>query len=148
MPDLPLYLQAFAATAVVSALVLLATAPLLRANRAAVFALTGGVVAGCWVLQISPHWPPTSGLDRLLTIVLPAAALVELVGFNRTRPWLHGLLRLLLAASAGRILLHDSVYLHGIDWPLGQTIAMLVFTTGLLVGLSVLLEKLSNRSPG
>jgi hypothetical protein len=149
MPDLPLYLQAFAATAVASALLLLAAARLLRADLATVVALSGGLVVGCYVLQISPRWPPTSSLDRLLTIVLPAVGLIEAAGsFNRTRPWLKAFFRLLLAASVGRILLHDSVYLNGMDWSAGQSIAALVVATGLLLGLWALLAKLSQHSAG
>lgn len=35
--------------------------------------LAPALIAGWWVLEITPRWPPRNGLDRLLILVLPAA---------------------------------------------------------------------------
>lgn len=45
------------------------------------------IIAGWWVLEITPRWPPRNGLDRLLILVLPAAWLgivaIRVVAKNR-----------------------------------------------------------------
>ncbi|HQU46210.1 MAG TPA: hypothetical protein PK867_25580, partial [Pirellulales bacterium] len=48
-------------------------------NAACVVASGLGIALGCGVLKLRPEWPPANALDRLLTIVLPAATTVELV---------------------------------------------------------------------
>ncbi len=73
-----------------------------------------GFYAGCWVLDVRPHWPPAEDLDRLLTIVVPAALVVELLSaFPRVPRWLSWVLRLAVAACGARVLLHGSIYLAG-----------------------------------
>jgi len=97
-----------------------------------------GFFAGCWWLGIRPHWPPLEDQDRLLLILFPAVIVVEIAaallqskvrslnfanGSPDIRVWnfrsigLPWLLRLVVAATAGRILLHDSSYITDLSGP-------------------------------
>jgi len=157
MPDPLLYLKATATTAIVSVVLILTMAKSRRSpgetwlNSACVLGIGFGLFAGYHVLSWRLAWPPSNGLDRLLTIVLPAALGIELVaGFQSVPRWLAWLFRLSLAATASRILLHDSVYLTGTDgrWALPQTATVLLVSGVLLASLWSLLSWLSRRSPG
>jgi len=162
MPEPLLYLKAMGAAAVVSALFVLAAAAVRRTastarlnvarlNAACVLAIGFGLALGYCVLDWRFAWPPRSGLDRFLTIVVPAALSIELLaGFNRVPRWLAWLLRMSLAAAVPRILLHGSVYLSGSgdNWNLWQAGAALAACGGLLASLWILLSWLSRRSPG
>jgi hypothetical protein len=91
-----------------------------------------GFFAGCWLLSQDPsvplghdadwplgqrlRWPPAQDRDRLLFILLPAVMMVELLAaLPRVRPTLAWVPRLVLAALAGRIMLHGSTNLGGVD---------------------------------
>src|SRR5689334_17690932 len=118
MPDPLVYLRATVAAVLASALVALAARKLLRfegiksAHLDEVLALGVGFIVGCALLPWQPAWPPLSGLDRLVTIVLPLTLGVELVtGFPRLSRRLAWALRICLAAATPQILLHNSVYL-------------------------------------
>src|SRR6478752_3895357 len=83
MPDPIRILGAIAAAAVTAAAVF----SLLRLLRwqsptvAACGLIAGaglGYAAGCAWLGVKPHWPPREDQDRLLLILIPAAAAVEL----------------------------------------------------------------------
>src|SRR5690242_17631285 len=109
MPDPLLYVAAQGSAAVAAAVLVLATGWFLkpfkpaRLQRAVVVAIAGGLGAGFATLRFSIAWPPLNGLDRFLTIVLPAALLIEFAAtFARVPPWLAWLLRLALAATMGR----------------------------------------------
>ena len=41
--------------------------------------VAAGFFLGCWALGSRPHWPPRDDQERLLSLVLPAALLVELL---------------------------------------------------------------------
>ncbi|HVA51151.1 MAG TPA: hypothetical protein VNH11_32720 [Pirellulales bacterium] len=83
-------------------------------NAACVVAVGLGTAIGWAVLDLRPQWPPANALDRLLTIVLPAATVVELLAvLPRLPTGLAGLLRIGLALATARVLLHGSVYLGG-----------------------------------
>lgn len=119
MPDPLLYLRATG----VAAAITLTMAILLRrwprgstSGRRVLLLLgaAGAVVAGWAVLGIRPAWPPRNGLDRLLTILLPATLAVDLAGKGRwIRGWGLWAGRMVVSASAGGILLYGSVYLRG-----------------------------------
>src|SRR5207245_1722999 len=85
MPDPILILKAMAAAALTSAAVLLLCAWAWRTTRpeflsaGSALGIGLGFFVGCWFLGLVPHWPPLEDRDRLLLIVLPAAAGVELV---------------------------------------------------------------------
>ena len=149
MPDPILYSKASIAAFVASAMIVLAFRLVVRrpvhsvAAVTCVLAVSVGLVTGYGALQFSWAWPPSSSLDRFLTIVLPATLILELLtgvsGGGETVAWLlsgrkfilpkarHVLsagrfsrvlcivLRFVLYASAGRILLHGSVYLDGVS---------------------------------
>jgi hypothetical protein len=120
-----------------------------------VMGLGVGFYAGCWVLDIRPHWPPAEDLQRLLTIVVPAVLAVELLSaFPRVPQWLAWVLRLAVAACLGRVLLHGSVYLAAPadagsqTWPpaLAWLILRLLETAQMVWW--ALLVLLARRSPG
>lgn len=157
MPDPLLYLKAMATSAIVSAIVVLAMASWRRPsnvnglNSACVVSIALGLASGYSLLGVRFVWPPVNGLDRFLTVVVPAALAIELVaGMERVPPWLAWLLRTILAVAMPRIVLHNSVYLNSTDgpWSAWQAGVILVLVGGLLVLLWSLLSWLSRRSPG
>ena len=157
MPDLLLYLKAMATSAIVSAIVVLAMARWRRPtddnwlNSACGLSIVLGLATGYYVLAFRLAWPPVNGLDRFLTVVVPAGLAIELLaGFQRVPSWLAWFLRTILAAAIPRILLHDSVYLSSADgpWTSWQAVVVLAVGSGLLVLLWSLLSWLSRRSPG
>jgi len=120
MPDLTSYLLAAVPAAVAAALMFVAMggrrrpASDLWLKIGTLAAVGGGAVVGYCVMSLRPAWPPANGLDRLLVVVLPAAWLLEmLVGFAtlpRRAVWP---LRFAWACAAGRVVLHNSIYLRG-----------------------------------
>lgn len=157
MPDPLQYLKATTTAAIVSAVFVLTMAKSRREfgdtwlNSACVLGIGSGLYAGYHMLSWRLAWPPSNGLDRFLTIVIPAALSIELVaGFQPVPRWLTWFLRISLATATPRILLQDSVYLTGTDgrWTFSQTTAVLLLCGVLVVGLWSLLAWLSRRSPG
>ncbi|HEV3343301.1 MAG TPA: hypothetical protein VG125_23215 [Pirellulales bacterium] len=121
-----------------------------RINAAGMAGTAAGLAAGYAALRLQPGWPPATGLDRFLTIVLPAVIGVELLA---ALPRLPGrvavLLRIGLALSAARILLHGSVYLGGAaDGATGPVVVLLAVVGALLTVEWCLLLGLSQRAPG
>lgn len=162
MPDPIVYLQALLAAAGISALIVFAFR-LVRKQSAQPFhaamyvlATASGLLVGFQVLQFSWPWPPANALSRFLTIVLPAIVIVELLASDgRVPERIAWLLRSMIAAATGRVLLHDSVYLKDTvtqpadGWTPMQMV--IVFTCGFIGLLSVwiALQRLSVRSsPG
>ena len=123
-----------------------------RLNSAFVLGIGLGLAVGYHGLSFRWVWPPMNGLDRFLTIAVPAALTIELVaGLQRVPRWAVWLLRMSLAATIPRILLHGSVYLmsgSGGDWTPWQTATALAICGALLAGLWGLLSWLSQRCPG
>ena len=157
MPETLLYLKAMGAAAIVSAMFVLALAGVRRPasaaglNSACVLGMGLGLAVGYYVLPLRLAWPPVNGLDRFLTIVVPAALGIELIaGFQCVPCWAAWSLRMSLAAAIPRILLHGSVYLSGAGngWVLWQVVTALVLSGTLLAGVWVLLSWLSRRSLG
>ncbi|MBC8355246.1 MAG: hypothetical protein H8E66_24995 [Planctomycetes bacterium] len=157
MPEPLLYLKATAAAAIVSATFVLAMAGVRRSaiatwlNSTCVLAIGVGLAAGYSVLSLHLAWPPRNGLDRLLTIVVPLALIIELIsGVERVPRWVAWFLRISLTATIPRILLHGSVYLSRSDndWTLWQASLAMALCGALLAGAWSLLSCLSERSPG
>jgi hypothetical protein len=156
MPEPLLYLKAMGAAATVSAMFVLAMGGVRRSPSAAwlhsacVLGIGLGLAVGYYVLSLRLAWPPVSGLDRFLMLVIPAALGIELIaGFQRVPRRVAWFLRMGLAATIPRILLHGSVYLNGSGndltvWQAGTTLAV---CGALLAGLWGLLACLSRRSP-
>ena len=156
MPDPLLYLKAMIAASIVSSITMLTMVKLRRSasqtwlNSAAVLAIGLGLTVGYSVLSFRWIWPPANGLDRFLTLVIPAVLTIELIaGFQQIPTWTAWLLRIILAGTIPRILLHGSVYLNSditdsAAWQLGTVLALCVT---LAVGLWWLLSWLSVRSP-
>jgi hypothetical protein len=83
MPDPILYLKASIAVVFASTLVVLALRLIIGksarsfAGGVGVLGIGAGLLVGYTVLQFAWTWPPANGLNRLLLIVLPAAAMLE-----------------------------------------------------------------------
>ena len=147
-----------------------------------VLGVGAGFFAGCWWLGVRPHWPPREDQDRLLLVLFPAVIAVELVaallksekseiknseirpadvgisdfGFRfsklyRCSPWV---LRLVIAAAAGLVLLHNSSYITDLSgpgtrqWSSEQTGLIFVGLAVALAGTWILLDWLARLEPG
>ena len=157
MPDPILFMKAMAAAAGVSAAVALAIvfsrrpSGVARINAAAVMAIGFGLLAGYWVLNLLPNWPPAVALDRFFIVVLPAALGIELIaGFPRVPRAAAWLLRIILAGATPWVLLHGSKYLADSvgETSIGQALKYMALGGGLLIVVWGLLTWLSLRSPG
>jgi len=117
----------------------------LQQTRVAVGGALGvgiGFVAGAWTLGQWPHWPPIEDRDRFLTLLLPAAILVEcLASLPRVRPWLTWDMRLVLAAACAPILLYRTTYLADLAGPGSREWTdrqMAAWLTGMAAALAIL----------
>jgi hypothetical protein len=175
MPDPFQYTMALLAAFAVSVIAVAGARKVLRlrahrlANVVEVFGITAGLIAGYRVLQFELVWPPANAITRFLTIVLPAAVIVELISGFACIPTqsearrLKGaglpsffllILRIGFFASIGRILLHNSVYL-GVSpniagtWSGWQMFILLTASAVLLTAMWLLLSNLAKRDgPG
>ncbi len=99
----------------------------IRSRVGGVLSVAIGFAVGSWWLGVRPNWPTREDQDRLLLILFPAVIVVELAGaflssllFQDKKSylqWLIWLPRLVVAAIAGRILLHDTSYLTDLSGP-------------------------------
>jgi hypothetical protein len=160
MPDPNLIVFAAATAALLAGVLMLACWWPWRSRVAAsvgvgrVLGEVAGFVAGCWLLGIRPHWPLSEDLDRLLAVVVPATAVVEIgASWHKVPNWLRWAMRLVVAAGTAWVLLHGSSYLvtsstgGSVAWSAVQTWLILV---GLGAGLAIawwLLAVLSRRAP-
>jgi hypothetical protein len=157
MPD-PLVMSEALAAAFVVALALTLTGRIgggvwLRfAAVAGIVGVAAGWFVGACVLGLTPNFPPREDQDRLLLVLLPCVAVVEI--FNALLPrrrWLGWALRCMIAGAAARLLLHQSIYLTGSsDYTWTSTQAWLILGgLGLLLAANwALFERLSLHSAG
>ena len=120
-------------------------------TSACVVGIGFGLTVGFYVMSWQFVWPPMNGMDRLLELVVPVTLGIELIAGNqRIPPWGVWFLRISLAATIPRILLHGSVYLTGadIEWTVWQAATALTVSSALLLGVWGLLAWLFKRSPG
>jgi len=157
MPDLSSYAWAAVSAAVAAAVLMFVigrlrrptSVPWLRIGTLA--AIGGGVVVGYCVMSLRPAWPPTNGLDRLLVVVLPAAWLMELLVGCATLPrravWP---LRFAWACAAGRVVLHNSIYLRGgpDGWTVAEAAAVVALCAAVLLIVWMPLARLAARPGG
>jgi hypothetical protein len=135
MPDPIRILEALALAALVAATFLLAFGYPWRAPSPArsriggALGTAGGILAGCWWMDALPNWPPREDHDRLLLVLLPATAAVEIIIAAASRPrWLAWPLRLIVSAGAAPILLYGSSYITDLrgpdsrEWSIAQTV--------------------------
>lgn len=157
MPEPLLYLKAMGAAAIASMMIVLAMVMARRnastnwLHLSCVLGIGLGLVVGYGVVSLNLVWPPMKGLDRFLTIIVPLTLSVELIaGFQFVPRWGAWLLRMSLAATIPRVLLHGSVYLSGSTdgWTPWQADAALVVFGAMLGSVWGLLAWLSQRSPG
>jgi hypothetical protein len=111
MPDPILIAKAFGLAAAIGVTITLLSG---RSSRkpvvvaGSVLAVVIAVYAGLWILDLLPHFPPGAALDRLLLIVLPTAAVAELLATASDRIGWIG--RGAVAVSVTPVLLWGSVY--------------------------------------
>jgi hypothetical protein len=156
MPDPTLILTALAAVAVVAGLVVLVCGlpQQARLSIGGVVGMGGAFYLGCRLLGLWPRWPPREDQDRLLLIVMPAVLLAELVAaFPRVPRWLAWALRLVVAAGAAPVLLHNSRYLADLggqprEWAPSEAVAILAGLGAALAAVWGLLALLVRLSPG
>lgn len=123
MPDPLLLAQAFAASTLTAAVVVLIfgwpwrASPGRRTSLGVVLGMSGAIAIACWLLTMRPHWPPREDRDRLLLVLLPALFAVETLAALGLRPSFVWPLRLLVAANAAPILLYGSVYVADVGGP-------------------------------
>src|SRR5262249_5670745 len=128
MPDPIVILRALVLTGTVAAVVLLVFNWPWRAPRPVcsslgwVLGVAAALFVGNYALGLPLRWPPTEDRHRFLLLLLPAAAVVEsIAAFRQVPRWAAWLLRAGVAAGAGRVLLHGSIYLQDAgDLDLGQ----------------------------
>ncbi len=90
-----------------------------------IVAVGAGFYLGCGWLGIVPRWSIREDMDRLLSLVMPAVLIVEVVEALPGRPrWLVRMGRLVVAGLGAPVLLRGSVYLST-SWT--PTFAVLVF---------------------
>ncbi len=129
MPDPVLFLSAGAASAVVSAALMLLlgrpwSAP--RSVRTEIGSVLGvglGFYVGCWVLGITVGWPLPSrdraqDLDRLLLVVIPAVMLSELLAAAPGKfRFVASAVRLFIMVERFVLLLDSSIYITDVAGP-------------------------------
>jgi hypothetical protein len=156
MHDPLLYVAAQAAAAVASIVFVLAInrfwkpVSTLHFQAASIVGIAGGLGAGYYFLRLHVAWPPLNGLDRFLTIVLPAALCIEFAAtISRVQRSLAWLMRFALAATMSRILVHNSVYVSGAEpqWSSMEATVVLLTCSVLIAVVWGLLVWLSVRSP-
>lgn len=152
MPNPSLYLAAVAVAALsATAAVWLAGRLRLPAELICVPAVGVGVFGGAWLLRLPLAWPPSTGLGRVLTILVPAAVAVELLaGWLAKARWLGWCARLALAMVAARVVLDGSVYISGEapQWSRRYAALVLLASGGLLTIEWLLVNRLARRSSG
>jgi hypothetical protein len=118
MPDPILLAKALGLAAVISVTMTLLFGRSSRKTVVAagsVLAVVIAVYAGLWILDLLPHVPPREALARLLLIVLPAAAVAELLAAASGR--IGWAARGVVAASVTPVLLWGSVYTTDLSGP-------------------------------
>jgi hypothetical protein len=155
MPDPVLLGKAFAAAAAVAMLVVLLANRSGRAGVASAGATAAVVAAafvGLWVLGLLPHWPPHDAIDRLLVVVLPAAAGTEILAVLSPRAaWLG---RCAVALGATPVLLLGSTYVTDLSgpgsraWSQSETWTVFVALAIVLLAVWAALNRLAVRTGG
>jgi hypothetical protein len=114
-----------------------------------------GLYLACWQLQLLPKWPPVDDLHRYLAILFPAVVVVELLACFAGRWQLaFWVPRLLIAAAAGRVLLHGSIFIQAPDeytpaeWTTTEAWWVLGGLAAALAGMWALLYALVRLAPG
>lgn len=158
MPDPVLYLKAVTSAAAVSMLLVVALAWIQRRwfrslpqPVVEVLALGGGMLAGSLLLRLPFVWPPTTALQRLMMLVIPMAAALELAAaWPKVPRRLVWSLRCLLSIAVVRCELHGSVYLGDSSAAWSFWLSVVVLLGCGLLGLAVwlILVWLTRRSPG
>jgi hypothetical protein len=110
-----------------------------------------GVLAGAWVLGLTPQVPPRGALDRLLLILVPAVVLTEAVITARTW-WVGWALRAAVAAFVTPLLVYGSSYVTdhsgpgSREWTTGTAAAIFTSLATALLLAWVLLTQLASRT--
>lgn len=111
---------------------------------AASSAVLAGTAAGLWLLNAQPRLPPRVGIERLLVMGLPLAAIAEAIavraGLGRVSTIVRGVTALVLV----RVLLHDSVHLMETESASSAT----VFAAAVLAAIEWPIVAAGERSDG
>jgi hypothetical protein len=155
MPDPVLFAEAFGAAVAVS-LALTLTIGASSSNTIAAAGSALGVVTavcvGLWVLGLLPHFPPREDLDRIMLIVLPGAAIAEVIATALSRAgWAT---RGAVSALCTPVLLSGSVYVTDLSgpgsrvWTSGQARLIFAALAALLMTAWTLQSRLAIRFGG
>jgi hypothetical protein len=123
------------------------------ASLGSVLGVATGFYVGCMILGVKAHWPPEDQ-ERWLLILFPAALGVEILGVFAVRRWPVWVFRLVIAASAARVLLHNTVYLEDLagpgtrEWAPAQAWLNMGGMAAVLAGVWAALVLLARRAPG
>lgn len=152
MPEPWPFLKATAVAAAVGFMLVAAASLFRRATHGALIGLLAvatGFVAGCYAFPIEAKWPPFSGLDRFLLVLLPATFVIELAAsFPRVPAWCAWIFRITLATVGGAVLLYNSVYLtKNSPWQPWEVATLLALCPLVLAAQWWLLLKLDERTP-
>jgi hypothetical protein len=155
MPDPLLMGKAFGLAAALAFLVVVlagrtsATGVLQVASAAAVVL---AAFAGLWLLDLLPHMPPRDAFDRLLVIVVPAAAAAEFVAAGSVRAgWVA---RGVVATATTPVLLHGSTYVSDLSgpgsraWPTSQMLLVFAGSAVVLTAAWAALHRFAARTGG
>ncbi len=118
MPDPMLMGKALVAAGAIAIVLTLLAGKAARgwvASMATLLALIGSVVVGLWILGLVPQWPPREAFDRLLIVILPAAAAAEL--FANFFPRVAWIARGVVAMFVAPVLVAGSSYVSDLAGP-------------------------------
>jgi hypothetical protein len=118
MPDPILIAKAFGVATAISVMVTLLSGRSSRKTVAiagSIVAILSALFAGLWILDLLPHVPPREALERLLLIVLPGAAVAEVLAAASGR--IGWVFRGAVAACATPVLLWGSIYITDSSGP-------------------------------
>lgn len=119
------------------------------ASATAPLGLALGAAVGLAILGVSVAWPPRTGLNRLLTIVMPLAVLIECSTIApRASDRFRWVCRVSLACGTGWILLIGSVYARGesADFPVTRLALALGILAAGQMGTQASLSRLGARA--
>jgi len=124
------------------------------ASAGAVVAVACGFGLGAWLLRARPSWPPGDVVGRWLLVVVPSAALVEVLaaaGTGRLWPWMfRGVIAALLAPALldGTVYVSDAAGAGSRQWSVARIAATYGVVAVCLIGTWFAVAAAAGRSSG